>query len=320
MLNYKKAPYLELEDYHAPAGIQSYFIPMKDGVKIRLCFWQSSSDDKKTNGTILLQQGHNEFVEKYYEVIDEFISRGFSVICFDWRGQGLSEKTLKDKNKAYIKDFSKHDEDLEFIINKIIQPHFSKPFFGIGHSMGGCLLLSFLNQHPNIFKSVILSAPMLGFKKEGFLLFLVSILNLFGKDESYLVGSQPNMGIETPFNENDLTSDQFRYERTLRLIRKSPNIRLWGITVAWANAAKKRLEIIRKKGWAEKIKTNILIINCLEDRVVDSKKISTLSNRLPNCSVIEFSSTEHEIFMEKDVYRKRLWKEIDNHLNKFIKN
>ena len=102
MLNYKKAPYLELEDYHAPAGIQSYFIPMKDGVKIRLCFWQSSSDDKKTNGTILLQQGHNEFVEKYYEVIDEFISRGFSVICFDWRGQGLSEKTLKDNEKNGI--------------------------------------------------------------------------------------------------------------------------------------------------------------------------------------------------------------------------
>ena len=315
MLNYKKAPYLELEDYHAPAGIQSYFIPMKDGVKIRLCFWQPIPENKKTNGTILLQQGHNEFIEKYFEVIDEFLKRGFSVISFDWRGQGMSEKTLDNKNKAFIQDFSLHDSDLENIMKDIIEPFFPKPYIGVGHSMGGCLMLSAMYKHPDFFDKAILSAPMLGFKNEILLMPIITILSLFSKNDSYLLVSKPNMGKETPFEDNDVTTDKFRYERTQRLVRKAPNLRLWGVTISWARAVKNRLKSMRAKNWAEKIKTKVLIINNLNDQVVDPDKINIMSKRLSESSIIEFNSTKHEIFMEKDIYRNKLWKEIDNYLN-----
>ena len=67
----------------------------------------------------------------------------------------------------------------------------------------------------------ILSAPMLGFKNEKFLRAASSMMNIFKKDTDYLLGSKPNMGKETPFEENDLTSDPERYERTLKLVRKS---------------------------------------------------------------------------------------------------
>ena len=30
-----------------------------------------------------------------------FINRGFSVIAFDWRGQGMSDREIKDQNKSY---------------------------------------------------------------------------------------------------------------------------------------------------------------------------------------------------------------------------
>ena len=35
--NFEKAPYLELENYKAPAGIKSIYIEMDDGIKIRVC-------------------------------------------------------------------------------------------------------------------------------------------------------------------------------------------------------------------------------------------------------------------------------------------
>ena len=79
-LNYQKAPYLELDDYKAPKGINSYFVPMDDGVRIRVCHWLNES--KECNGTIFLQQGHNEFIEKYYETIKNFLDKNFSVIAF----------------------------------------------------------------------------------------------------------------------------------------------------------------------------------------------------------------------------------------------
>ena len=123
------------------------------------------------------------------------------------------------------------------------------------------------------------------------------------------------MGKETPFENNDVTTDKFRYERTQRLVRKAPNLRLWGVTISWAKAVKNRLKSMRAKNWAEKIKTKVLIINNLNDQVVDPNKINIMSKRLSESSIIEFNSTKHEIFMEKDIYRRELWKGIDNYLN-----
>ena len=310
---FEKAPFLELEDYKAPKGIRSYFVKMDDNIRIRVCHWMPKNNKK---GTILLQQGHNEFIEKYYETIQEFIDRGFYVIAFDWRGQGMSDHQIEDLNKSYIEDFSRHDKDLNYILENIINIFFPKPLIGIGHSMGGCLMLSAFKNHNNQFALGILSAPMLGFKNEKFLRTASSLMNMFKKDTDYLLGSNPNMGIETPFEENDLTSDEVRYKRTLMLVRKKPEIRLWGVTNSFAKAVNKRFKIMRKKDWAEQIDLKILTLSSLKDRVVYSKKITEMSNRIKNSKLVEFNNCEHEIFMEKDQYRNIAFKEIDSFFEK----
>ena len=314
LCKYQKAPYLELDDYKAPEGIKSYFVNMDDGIKIRVCHWLQKKG--KSTGTIFLQQGHNEFIEKYYETIQEFIDRGFSVICFDWRGQGMSERMITDINKSFITDFKRHDRDLEKILEEIIDPFFPKPLIGIGHSMGGCLMLSAFHNQPTKFAYGVLSAPMLGFKNEQFLRTASSLMNFFKKDTDYLIGSKPNMGKETPFEKNDLTTDRNRYIRTQMLVRKRPSIRLWGVTNSFAKAVNKRFKVIREKNWAENISLKILIINSIKDRVVYSKKISEMSKRLKNSIMVDFNNCEHEIFMEKDKHRRRFWREFDNFIRK----
>ena len=311
---YEKAPYLELDDYKAPNGIESYFVKMDDDIKIRVCHWRISLKD--TKGTILIQQGHNEFIEKYFETIQEFLNRKYSVITFDWRGQGMSDRQVKDIHKSFITDFKRHDEDLKYILNKIIANNFSKPLIGIGHSMGGCIMLSAFHDYPEKFSHGILSAPMLGFKNEKFLRMASSLMNCFRKDTDYLLGSKPSMGKETPFEVNDLTTDRGRYKRALDMVRKKPDIRLWGVTNSFAKAVNKRFKIIRKKGWAESIDLKILIINNINDKVVDSNKIDQMNLRLPNAKTVYFKSTEHEIFMEKDIFREVLWGSVDNFLKK----
>jgi len=311
-LNFKKAPYLELEDYKPPKGIKAYFVPMDDGIRIRVFHWMNNSS--KSKGTILLQQGHNEFVEKYFETVQEFLNKNYSVIAFDWRGQGMSDHQIADINKAFIKDFRRHDQDLDYILKNLIKNNFPKPLIGIGHSMGGCIMLSAFHDHPDTFSKGILSAPMLGFKNEKFLKTASSFMNIFRKDTDYLLGSKPNMGKETSFDENDLTTDPKRYMRIIKLVRKHPDIRLWGVTNAFAKAVNKRLNMIRKKNWAEEINLSILIINNKMDKVVDAKKINVLNKRLKNSQIIEFQNTQHEIFMEKDSNRKVLWDTLDKFL------
>ena len=314
---YEKAPIIETKDFKSPKNGYLFFYKTLDKKKIRVGIWYPENYTKtlSSKGTILLQQGHNEFIEKYFEVIQEFLNREFIVICFDWRGQGLSDRMIDNQNKAYIKSFKKHDNDLNEILSNIIEPYLPQPLIGIGHSMGGCLMLSGFYNNIEKFNLGILSAPMLGFRNEKFLRSVSSVMNIFAKDTDYLIGSKPNMGQETPYEKNDLTTDRFRYKRTQSLVRIQPNLRLWGVTNAFAKAVNERFKIIRQEGWVEKIDTKILVLNNLKDRVVDAKKIETTSLRLPNKEIVTFPDTEHEIFMEKDVHRKKMWQKIDTFIN-----
>ena len=60
---------------------------------------------------------------------------------------------------------------------------------------------------------------------------------------------------------------------------------------------------------------DILIINNLNDRIVDSEKINIMEKRLKKSKILKFEKTEHEIFMEKDKYRNLTMKEIEQFLN-----
>ena len=73
---------------------------------------------------------------------------------------------------------------------------------------------------------------------------------------------------------------------------------------------------MRKKDWAEQIDLKILTLSSLKDRVVYSKKITEMSNRIENSKLVEFNNCEHEIFMEKDHYRNIAFKEIDSFFEK----
>lgn len=320
MLDFQKAPYIELEHYKAPNELGSYFIPMEDGKKIRLMCWRPDLPKDKIKGTFLLQQGHNEFIEKYYETIQELLDRGFYVVCYDWRGQGMSDRIIKDANKQFIKDFSIHISDLSFILKEIINKHFPKPLFGFGHSMGGYIMLVAQKKFQKYFKGLILSAPMLGFKIEYLLFPFVALTKFFSDDESYFIGSKPNMGKETPFEENDLTSDQNRYRRTQELVRKNPQLRLWGVTNSWVKAVRNSYNITRKKSWLADIKTKIIIFNSLEDKVVDPQKTIKINKALSNSQIVNLRNIKHEILMEKDKHRISFWKSVDIFLDNLSLN
>ena len=100
--NHEKAPLIELDDFYCPLGSNSFYFRTYDDKKLRIALWNLES--KK--GTILLQSGRTEFIEKYYEVIQEFIDRGFSVAAMDWRGQGLSDRTSKNIRLGHIDSFN----------------------------------------------------------------------------------------------------------------------------------------------------------------------------------------------------------------------
>jgi hypothetical protein len=55
-------------------------------------------------------------------------------------------------------------------------------------------------------------------------------------------------------------------------------------------------------------------LNNIGDRVVSADHIIKMSKRLRNSQIVNFIDSEHEIFMEKDDLRKKMWKNIDTFL------
>src|ERR1700761_4222658 len=120
-------------------------------------------------GVCVLLNGQTEFIEKYFEVIDELRVRGFAVATMDWRGQGGSSRVVDDHRKGFVGDFAEYDDDLETLLNWVVTPMLKpgeKPV-ALAHSMGAHNLLRHLAKKPDGFAGAVLVAPMIAISFRG---------------------------------------------------------------------------------------------------------------------------------------------------------
>src|SRR5688500_3343800 len=84
-------------------------------------------------GSLLFAGGRGDFIEKYLEIHDHWVRRGWNVTAFDWRGQGGSQG---NKPGGWLDRFETLVGDLAGLIDawKAETPG---PHAVIGHSMGG---------------------------------------------------------------------------------------------------------------------------------------------------------------------------------------
>ncbi len=106
-------------------------------------------------------QGRAEFIEKYFEVVRDLRARGFAVATFDWRGQGLSQRALRDPRKGHVANFSEYTTDLETFMKEVVLPDCPPPLFALGHSMGAAVLIQAAAKGHRWFDRMVLTAPMI---------------------------------------------------------------------------------------------------------------------------------------------------------------
>jgi lysophospholipase len=272
-------------------------------------------------GVCLLLNGQTEFIEKYFEVIDELRAKGFSVVTFDWRGQGGSDRLLPDRRKAHIEDFAEYDQDLDIVIREVVRPlaaaHNTRPV-SIAHSMGGNILLRRLHDVQGEFAAVILSAPMVGIKPRGVPWWLVEKiadrLNRHGPSADFIWGMAKRDQLKLPFALQIVTSDSKRYARNQALLAADPELRLNGPTWGWLDAALHAIDRLGTPGYAEAIKTPALVIGAGRDRVCDTEAARAFAARMPHAQYVEIAGAQHEILMERDPLRAQWWAAADDFL------
>ena len=279
-------------------------------------------DAEDPRAVCLLMNGQTEFIEKYFEVIDDLLSRGLSVVTFDWRGQGGSDRLLPDRRKAHIEDFSAYDQDLEAMLRQVARPLAAErnvPLIAMAHSMGGTVLLRRLHDVQKDFAAAILCAPMLGINPRGSPWWIVEkvafYMNRRAPSTEFVWGMAMRDQLKLPFSLQIVTSDRARYDRNQALLAAEPELRLNGPTWGWLAAALRAIALTRTSGYAEAIKTPCLLFGAGHDRVCETAALRAFASRMPDAEYVEIAGAEHEILMERDNFRIQLW----SHFGDFLK-
>jgi lysophospholipase len=297
----------------AAAIFSPRFISAKSGARLRVGVFPAADDGAHV---CVLLNGQTEFIEKYFEVIDELRARGFCVVTMDWRGQGGSIRALTDPMKVHVSDFSEYDDDLASLLDQVVAPLANRPPIGLAHSMGGHILLRTLHAKPRAFARTVLSAPMIAISTRGTPSWIAraaaATMNARGISPNWVWGMDKRDPLAMRFEDQIVTSDRARFRRAQDVLARTPEIRVSGPTWGWLEAAYRSMRTIGARGYAEAISTPTLIFGAGRDRICLTPPARAFAARMPHGKFIEIEDAEHEILMENDSIRSRFWKAFDD--------
>lgn len=286
-------------------------ITAKDGVVLRVACWSAGSASR---GTVAILPGRAEFIERYFETVTELLERRFDVVVMDWRGQGLSERQLRDHRKGHVDDFDLYQADLAALAESVLEPSCPRPWFALGHSMGGAILIAQAHAGLSPFSRIVVTTPMISLANLRFrklIAFCMECLDILGFGGAYVPGFRRTPVFLQSFSQTALTSDEARHRRTADLVRAAPDLALGAPTIGWTNAAFRLMRQFEDADYPRRTLTPILVVAAGADRLVDTSATETFASRLKAGRCITLPHARHEILMESDVFRAQFWAAFD---------
>lgn len=295
-----------------PDGAEVVQVTARDGAPLRAAFWPARVEAPL--GTVCILQGRAEFIEKYAEVIEELLARGFAVAAFDWRGQGGSWRALRQPRKGHVASFRHYRRDLDAVAERLRRRESPEPFFGLAHSMGGAIALEAARAGKLPFERLVISAPMLGLAglaRPRLTAFTARALARLGFARLWIPGGGETAPMTKPFAGNQLTADRRRYERNAEAAAAYRQGAIGDPTIGWVAAAFRTMARLADPRAALAIRTPTLILAAGADEICDTATTERFGLRLKSGGVIVAPGARHEILMERDAIRAQFWAAFD---------
>jgi lysophospholipase len=303
-------------DNPAPLGAVVHKVVTRDGAELRAL--SAPAPVNNAMGTIVFVQGRADFMERYFESMRTAQDLKYAVAAFDFRGQGGSQRLLRSRLRGHARRFADYDEDLRSVLAQLASWNCPKPYFAIGHSTGGNVVLRSL-RYKTPLSRVVVTAPLVDLHFGAWPRWAVSSLtalaSAFALSWLYLPGLAKLPFLPKDFPGNPLTSDKQRFERDMQTLVEFPVLAVGAPTFGWLQAA--RASIAELKRWPRKqaVSCPTLIVAAGRETVVEPRAAREFSERVPGVSYIEIKDSLHEILMERDTIRKPFWKAADAFFN-----
>lgn len=303
--------FVETDTNPAPEGGVVRWVEGKDGAPIRTASWSNPSGGR---GTIFLMPGKAEYIEKYFEVIGELLTRGYSVVTLDWRGQGLSHRDVDHPTKAYIGDFDDFLDDFEAVF-AAHSKNLQRPWYALAHSMGGNIALRLAGEQRIPFDAIVVTAPMSGLNVPDFWEKTAEVVAQsavgFGAGQYFIPGASNYDPLVENFDNNSVTSDPVRHARTAAIVKAMPQIAQGGATYGWMHEAFKSIKIVTGPDFGRGIRIPVLILGAGKDELVNPLTNRYIGVNIPDAEFHMMEESMHEMLMERDPVREIFWNYFD---------
>ena len=294
-----------------PDGLVAGEIVSGDGTRLRYGICRRA---QASRGTVCVFEGRGEFIEKYFETIEDLCKRGFAVAILDWRGQGGSARRFKNPFRGHVSSFRGYDEDLVAFMTGAVLPDCPPPYFALGHSTGGLVALRALTTR-NWFRRVVLSAPLIDFAPTPLPRSVVRVMArlavVIGLGGAFVPTQLRRPFAEVDFPGNPLTSDPGRYSIAVRTTGEAPRLGTGGPTFGWLNAAFNAMRELARQPRSSLYLAPVLIVAARDDRVVSGDAIRRFAQKQPGVAVVFVDHARHELLQERDQVREQFWAAFD---------
>jgi lysophospholipase len=303
-------------------NVRAGFYSLGGGRRLRYAIFDPAGT---AHATLLVTPGRREFIEKKFsELGPEFLARGFRIIIVEWRGQGMSSRSLEGarRQRDHITDFSLYIDDLNGFYENIVKINLVGPLVIHGHSMGGHLLVRWLTERPNLaVAGVFLTAPMLALAGS----FAHASANFISWSSGKLGYGQDYAPMQHDYNEEDrafagnpLSHDPDRFAIIEKYFSAHPDMAVGGVTWDWLHAAIKSMFMAQRRHKLEYVAQPVLTIIGSEDRVTPPDESARYLKLMPKAETVIIPGSRHDIMNEIAPSRDEAWRQIDGFLQKLF--
>ncbi len=290
-----------------PEGGSAHWVTSEDGVRLRMGHWPLDG----AKGSVLLFTGRTEYIEKYGITARELADIGLATATLDWRGQGLSERALDDRLVGHVNQFCDFQRDVAAFLAYAAEVNMPKPWYILGHSMGGCIALRSVTRGAPV-AGVIFTAPMWGIQMPGILrpvawtvtwaADLVALSHLLVPSTSRRPYTEAS-----PFIGNALTTDKDMYAYMRSQTDAQPELGLGGPSLNWLNQALR--ETVALASIPSPDLPALSFLGGLES-IVDPQEIKRRMGAWPKGKLVDIENAQHEVLMETPAIRSKVMAEI----------
>eukprot|EP00123_Amoebidium_parasiticum_P020983 comp59632_c0_seq1/m.47856 comp59632_c0_seq1/g.47856 ORF comp59632_c0_seq1/g.47856 comp59632_c0_seq1/m.47856 type:complete len:641 (-) comp59632_c0_seq1:9-1931(-) len=273
-----------------PNVMEGNLISNKNGEKLYTRAWLPEGG---TKGLLFICHGFGEHSGRYDTVAPYFNQIGVVVFAHDHQGHGRS-----DGDRGEIKDYSIYTEDMMQHVEMMMNTYRGLPCFLWGHAMGACIAVTVIRKHHDMFRGLLLTAPMImpdPLAATPFKMLLAKNIGLV--NPKFSIGKiDPECLSSDPQKVKDWVDDPLNYHGTIR--------------INWANIILRAVQDNFKK--LQQVTTPFIVMQGTWDEVVVPEGSMHLYKeaRTTDKTLRMLEGLMHDLHNEADSKREAVIKEL----------